>query len=135
MSIIEVKCIKCGQYYDSATGVCPQCGIVTAKDDTSPVNAGLSHSQNTGRCPMCGEAILSTAKKCKHCGEYLAHSSHTQTIEKTGKTWKAGQLVGGLIMIVALASCVSSQEGGGDLFVLGIIVWLGSRIGGWWYHG
>ena len=26
---------------------------------------------DTKPCPMCGEHILSTAKKCKHCGEYL----------------------------------------------------------------
>lgn len=26
---------------------------------------------NTINCPHCGKAILSTAKKCKHCGEWL----------------------------------------------------------------
>ena len=25
----------------------------------------------TIRCPYCSEKILSTAKKCKHCGEFL----------------------------------------------------------------
>ena len=29
-------------------------------------------------CPMCGEQILATAKKCKHCGEYLDGSIRPQ---------------------------------------------------------
>lgn len=27
--------------------------------------------QETTKCPYCGEEILATAKKCKHCGEWL----------------------------------------------------------------
>ena len=27
--------------------------------------------QEKKRCPYCGEEILSAAKKCKHCGEWL----------------------------------------------------------------
>lgn len=28
-------------------------------------------SENTKNCPFCGEEIMATAKKCKHCGEWL----------------------------------------------------------------
>ena len=28
-------------------------------------------SDNTKTCPFCGEEIMATAKKCKHCGEWL----------------------------------------------------------------
>ena len=31
----------------------------------------LPTEQNTKQCPYCGEKILPTAKKCKHCGEWL----------------------------------------------------------------
>jgi len=29
------------------------------------------NAENTKQCPYCGEKILTTAKKCKHCGEWL----------------------------------------------------------------
>lgn len=50
-------CIKCA--WDSAT---QQEGIETY----APVSNG-----NTMQCPFCSEEILATAKKCKHCGEWL----------------------------------------------------------------
>ena len=32
-------------------------------------------SEETKNCPACGEEILATAKKCKHCGEWLDKSA------------------------------------------------------------
>lgn len=33
--------------------------------------------EQTKACPFCGEIILSVAKKCKHCGEFLDGSKQT----------------------------------------------------------
>ncbi len=33
--------------------------------------AEASNSSSTKECPFCGEEILSKARKCKHCGEFL----------------------------------------------------------------
>ncbi|MCH5176125.1 MAG: hypothetical protein J1F40_09580 [Prevotellaceae bacterium] len=36
--------------------------------------------QNTKRCPYCGEEILSVAKKCKHCGEWLEKENGVEKV-------------------------------------------------------
>ncbi|MDR0758128.1 MAG: zinc ribbon domain-containing protein [Tannerella sp.] len=32
----------------------------------------------TKNCPFCGEEILATARKCKHCGEWLEEQTETE---------------------------------------------------------
>lgn len=36
------------------------------------------------RCPVCSEKILSTARKCKHCGEWSAGQAHALPITTAG---------------------------------------------------
>src|SRR4030043_527181 len=38
--------------------------------------------EETKKCPYCSEQILITAKKCKHCGEWLEESQ-----ERKGADW------------------------------------------------
>ena len=65
---MQIKCQKCGQVYEvdsSIVGKTAECEIcqnrwVVVDDSTATVP-----------CPMCGEKILSIAKKCRFCGEYL----------------------------------------------------------------
>jgi len=39
--------------------------------------------EETKRCPYCGEEILATAKKCKHCGEWLEEGNLPNSAELT----------------------------------------------------
>ncbi|MDZ4658981.1 MAG: hypothetical protein SH868_15500 [Bythopirellula sp.] len=41
-----------------------------------PARASVGISQ-LRRCPYCSEEILSTAQKCKHCGEFLVPTGHS----------------------------------------------------------
>ena len=38
--------------------------------------------EETRKCPYCSEQILITAKKCKHCGEYLDDSLREENKQK-----------------------------------------------------
>jgi hypothetical protein len=45
---------------------------VTTAIGTTPAETFVSVDPNaTVRCPFCSEPILASAKKCKHCGEFL----------------------------------------------------------------
>ncbi len=62
-----------------------------------------------------------------------------QTIEKTGKQWKLGQVLGVLAILVGLCmgfSGTETEEIGTGLMVsvAGVLLWIGSRICAWWYH-
>ena len=35
-------------------------------------------SQNKISCPYCSEQILASAKKCKHCGEFIDKDARTE---------------------------------------------------------
>lgn len=73
-------------------------------------------------------------------------SRSVQTVEQTGKLWKAGQGCGCLTMIVGIvglgiffAAPVSSVSGAPwfsmAIAAVGIGVYLFSRVMAWWLHG
>lgn len=50
------------------------------------------------QCPYCSEQILATAKKCKHCGEFLNKEDRAE--EVANQAWDtAGNFVWGGIKI------------------------------------
>jgi hypothetical protein len=69
--------------------------------------------------------------------------SSTQTIERTGKPYKAMQLIGVLCLCAGVISCVAQVNNPQPeaslsmplLFVLGIVLTVGGKVLGWWHHG
>ena len=60
----------------------------------------------------------------------------TQTIEKTGKRWKAIKAAGVLVMLVGLVMLPTESKGTGiALCVLGLGAVLVASVGAWWHHG
>jgi hypothetical protein len=85
---LTLACPSCGKQFtvpDSAAGKrgrCPSCstelqipGIPPpeAPPEPSPEDSDLATAPpgETKECPYCSEAILESARKCRHCGEYL----------------------------------------------------------------
>jgi hypothetical protein len=58
-----------------------------------------------------------------------------QTIEATGKGWKAAQLISTLIAIFGVLVAMVSPPFGVLMLIGGIFVFCIARIGAWWSHG
>jgi hypothetical protein len=82
-TVIRIVCPTCGKQmhvseeHAGRTGKCPAChGAVAIPSDLTESRQSGSHtplpeSVSIKQCDFCGETILSAAKKCKHCGEFL----------------------------------------------------------------
>lgn len=94
--VISVRCNSCGKqlkvkdHYAGRTGKCPDCGEdvpVPMLDDLDPSlweDVEEPDRSDRVRCPMCGEMILSSAAKCRFCGEALKRrpSAPDESIEQ-----------------------------------------------------
>jgi len=59
-----------------------------------------------------------------------------QTIEKTGKGYKAVMLIGILMALIAIPmACEGSSEAAIFVGLSGIILYIVAKVGAWWYHG
>lgn len=82
----------------------------------------------TKRCPYCGEEILATAKKCKHCKEWLEQASDSTTEKKEPQSQSApaaskarywlyaasALAIGVVVAIVIAVSGKSASKSGND---------------------
>lgn len=98
-------------------------------------------------CPDCNKDVSDAAPACPNCGRPMAPVGGVQTIEATGKKWKAFQLGFGLMTVVGIVIFFSSLSDmsntalieigpiGMLMFVMGFFGYLVARIGAWWKHG
>lgn len=116
------------------------------------------------KCPDCGRDVSDVAPSCPQCGRPFGPStknptisgvpaaagpSAVQTIEKTGKTYKAAMALGSVGVIVGmLLMCVGTMgRAGGEtgfsagqgwgcaILSLGAVTYISGRLFGWWDHG
>lgn len=152
MSDLTFTCPHCEQSLEipeelfGQTVECPSCsGTIQLPEpeqpdeQPSPVQSPTidQPQKQTRDCPFCGEDILSTARKCKHCGEFLDGSSaptpaspKNKSKETERKIWEGhpsalyyiGNWIGGIFFVLlGLSFTVFS---GYSMFVAAIGIWL-----------
>lgn len=104
------------------------------------------------KCSECGREISDKAPACPSCGNPINKQDQAQqgqqkvvVIEQTSKTWKAIQLIFGLLfwvgIFMAFSHLGSKNEADietmamGNFFIgLGLIGWIVGKLGAWWNH-
>lgn len=99
-------------------------------------------------CPACDKQISEMAPACPGCGHPAAALDHphffthqhsaipVQTIEQTSKKYKFGQLVGVCLILASVISCTNRDfHSGAWLLILGMGIYIVSRMGAWWNNG
>jgi len=101
------------------------------------------------KCRECGKKISDIADSCVSCGCPVISSKaggaaqpiKTQTVEATGKKWKAMKVIGVVITLIGVAACAvvvqtpeSSPVVSSILGFSGLGLYIFGRIGAWWYH-
>jgi hypothetical protein len=75
---------------------CIRCGIplaIGAESDYCSEHAALAPSpEATVRCRFCSEVILASAKKCKHCGEFLSGKVAPATPRRSTANYPSGAM-------------------------------------------
>ncbi len=82
---IRVECPSCGKgikapsKYAGKSAKCPGCGGKISIPQTVPPSLPPNQEArpSTVPCPFCSELIQASARKCRHCGEFLDGSDRT----------------------------------------------------------
>jgi uncharacterized membrane protein YvbJ len=115
----------------------------------------MANMEETRKCPYCSEQILITAKKCKHCGEWLEEvnkregtswqekgSSDARSVAKGLKEKENDDRMMGFFGLVALIAAVLIGSAVSSMFnsskagwIVGVLVFIiGAVLVGQWYY-
>jgi hypothetical protein len=94
-------------------------------------------------CEECGVQVSDKAPACIKCGAplnstltALGPAAGIVTTQQTGKRYKGAQLIGAVMMCAGVISCSAHEPGvAAGLTLVGLVVFLGARMGAWWNHG
>lgn len=87
-------------------------------------------------CPDCGHKVSDSATACPSCARPM--TEHVQTIERTGKSYKAAELIGVLLFFGGFAGLLGPHATVGLAWlglITGLLLYVGARIGAWWANG
>jgi len=87
------------------------------------------------KCPECGTEMSDMANACPKCAFPIKPNS-VQTIEQTSKTLKLYYILSIALIVIGIFFGFTEEGGafGGILFIVGIILYFGTKIGIWWNH-
>jgi len=91
-------------------------------------------------CTECNSQISDKAAACPKCGAPTSSKKGVVTTQQTSKVFKIFQIVGVLMVIAGVVNCSGTPTGGDPfgtvgLLLLGLVVFIGARIGAWWRNG
>jgi len=102
-------------------------------------------------CQECNREVSDRASACPHCGNPMAARAQPATTgplavetapgkavttEATGKTYKAMQFGGVVMILIGVVACSAQSPGASaSLWLVGVCLYVGGRVGGWWNHG
>jgi hypothetical protein len=122
-------CPECGKDIKDRAEICKWCLSPVLAVGQEP--AAQTTEPTTIRCPFCSEPILSSARKCKHCQEWLhqgtggasgktPHPAHAGTRRSTAGWWLLA--IGVVIVVVALGMDTSvATESGSRVHNIGLM--------------
>lgn len=92
-------------------------------------------------CPACTSPVSTAAAACPKCAHPITIAPPFQktplTIEQTSKKYKALQLAGVILMIIATLMLVANKGHGNGVLVagVGLAVYIYGRVSAWWQNG
>lgn len=90
-------------------------------------------------CTECNSQVSDKAAACPKCGAPTAGKKDVVTTQQTSKVFKIFQIIGVLLILYGVVSCVGTQAGDRSgaigAVLIGFIIFIGARIGAWWRNG